>query len=108
MPMPLTCTLCSVNPLGGDGLSEHAAGWAAGAGPAWAAAAGTAIPIAAATASGSSTLSRRSAIGAGGFDDDGGHGAGVGDQGQVPGVDLGDVRACPLGHGQLLGGRDDV
>ena len=46
--------------------------------------------------------------GVGGVDDDAGHGAGVGDQGQVPGVDLGDVGVRTVGHEQQLGWRDGV
>ena len=47
-----------------------------------------------------------SAGGPDGSEDDGGHHAGAGDHGQVRRVDLGDVRARVLGHGQLLSGRD--
>src|SRR4029077_9394869 len=49
-----------------------------------------------------------SAGGPGRGDDDAGHGAWVGNQGKVPGVDLGDTGVRPLGHEQLLGRGDHV
>ena len=50
----------------------------------------------------------RLAGGAGGLDDDLSDDAGVGDQGQVSGVDLGDVGLGALGHGFQQSGRDDL
>lgn len=50
----------------------------------------------------------RLAGGAGGFDDDLGDDAGVRDQGQVAGVDRGDVGLGALGHGLQQSGRDDL
>jgi hypothetical protein len=46
--------------------------------------------------------------GAGGFDDDPGDDAGVGDQGQVAGVDRGDAGFGAVGHGLQQSGRDDL
>ena len=43
-----------------------------------------------------------------GLQDDAGHGAGVGDHGQVRGVHLGDVGVRVLGHSQLQCRRDGV
>ena len=51
---------------------------------------------------------RGSSGGLDGLQDDAGHDRRLGDEGQVPGLDDGDVGAGTLGHERLVRGRDDV